>query len=52
MAKKTKKKKKVVETLTHDEASRKNIPTANFNQSCARMSRRQFKLRMYEEIET
>jgi adenine-specific DNA-methyltransferase len=28
MPRRLKKKKKIVETLTHDEASRKNIPTA------------------------
>ena len=30
MPRKLKKKKKTVETLTHDEASRKNIPTAEY----------------------
>ena len=30
MPRKTKKNKKTVETLTHDEASRKNIPTAEY----------------------
>ena len=30
MTRRTKKTKKTVETLTHDEASRKNIPTAEF----------------------
>ena len=37
MAKKLKKKtKKKVETLTHDEASRKNIPTAEFQSVMAK----------------
>jgi adenine-specific DNA-methyltransferase len=36
MAKKTSNSKKTVKTLTHDEASRKNIPTAEYQSVMAK----------------